>query len=156
MAADILSSGKRDEGGLCRRDFTVRVLFLPPHTKWDRGSCSTAKAPVTTCVSAAVAEQLVLRGVRSTFAETQAACLRCLSHDRRSEGLQDKVTAEMGQARETYSYVVFPLTTTSELGKTLHLAESGSLRVEKTRFYISAPALDLVSIAMDSAEEHQG
>lgn len=155
VAADIMSSGKRAGGGLCRRDFTVRVLFLPLHTKWDCGSCSTAKASATTCVSAAVAEQLVLRGVRNTFAETQAVCLSRLSRDRHSEGLQDKVTAETGQARETYSYVVFSLTTTSELGKTLHLAESGSPGMEKTWFYISAPVLGLVSIAMDSAEEHQ-
>lgn len=92
VAADIMSSGKRAGGGLCRRDFTVRVLFLPLHTKWNSGSCSTAKASATTCVSAAVAEQLVLRGVRNTFAETQAVCLSRLSRDR-----------QWGTARQSHS-----------------------------------------------------
>lgn len=72
VAVDILSSDKQSQVGLCRRDSYMGDFFFQHTLSRACGSCSTAKAPVTTCVSAAAIEQLALRGVRSTFAETQA------------------------------------------------------------------------------------
>lgn len=147
-----ISNPKQDfaeEISLCQR------VFFFQHTLWRTwGGCSPAEAPVTACVSAAIGELFVFRGLRNTFAETQTVCLSRLSQWQTRWGTARKShSGDRSQQSNWQRSVLFSNGPTPpfQQGKTLHLPVPDSPGVEKMGFYIPAPVLALISVAMASA-----